>query len=108
MAHDDISFRSARAKRSPERSRRVRMTRLDADLAEAGKEALDFGVVPPVDDDRFEFGEQAQTRYVLLDRSAMRRGFMKLGMERIDRRVSGVCLGKRRVQILMRQRLAQA
>lgn len=83
------------------------MTRLDADLAEVGKEALDSGIVPPVDDDRLEFGEQAQTRNVLLDRSAIGCGFMKLGMERIDRRVLGVRLVKRCVQILMRQRLAQ-
>jgi hypothetical protein len=33
---------------------------------------------------------------------------MKLGMERIDRRVLGVRLGKRCMQILMGQRLAEA
>ncbi len=80
---------------------------LDADLAEAGNDALDSRVFPPRDDDRLEFGKRSQMRDVLLDRSTIGRGLLHLGMERIDRRVPGVRLRERCVKVLMRQRVAQ-
>lgn len=80
---------------------------LDADLAEVGEETLDSGVVPPVDDDRFELREQSQMRHVLLDGTPVGRRLLDLGVERIDSRMPGVRLGKRCVKILMRQRVAQ-
>jgi len=76
-------------------------------LAEVGEETLDSGIVPPVDDDRLEFGEQSQMRDVLFDRTAVGRGLIDLGMERIDASVSAVVLRERCVKIPMRQRLSQ-
>ncbi len=65
----------------------------DADLAEVGNDELDLGILPPSDDDRFELGQQAQTRNVRFDGARVRRRLTDLGMQLVDGGVGRVIVG---------------
>ncbi len=60
---------------------------------------MNLWIVPPVDDDRFEFGQYAQPVDVILDGLPVWRGFRNFGVKPIDRVVRGVLRWKRGMEI---------